>query len=102
AAPLKAASRKASTRPARGNARPGRPRTGAPPGGARTGTPPPPPHDVHRVGGHFEHHPTTDPLADLIRAQRLAVTLAESQGQNPDRPRNLTRSVVLGVGGGQD
>ncbi|MEU0124780.1 SIS domain-containing protein [Streptomyces albidoflavus] len=58
--------------------------------------------DVHRVGGHFEHHPATDPLADLIRAQRLAVTLAESQGQNPDRPRNLTRSVVLATGDGQD
>ncbi|MFI1314716.1 DUF4189 domain-containing protein [Streptomyces albidoflavus] len=39
-APLKAASRKASTRPARGNARPGRPRTGAPPGGTGAGTPP--------------------------------------------------------------
>ncbi|MGN0121142.1 MAG: sugar isomerase, partial [Streptomyces albidoflavus] len=33
--------------------------------------------------------------------QRLAVALAEAQGHNPDRPRNLTRSVVLGVGGGE-
>ncbi|MGX1816256.1 DUF4189 domain-containing protein [Streptomyces albidoflavus] len=40
-APLKAAGRRASTRPARGNARPGRPRTGAPPGGVGAGTPPP-------------------------------------------------------------
>ncbi|MBT2487711.1 sugar isomerase [Streptomyces sp. ISL-96] len=36
-----------------------------------------------------------DPLADLIRAQRLAVALAESRGYDPDKPRNLTRSVVL-------
>ncbi|MBW5422845.1 sugar isomerase, partial [Streptomyces sp. BG9H] len=35
------------------------------------------------------------PLADLIRAQRLAVALAESRGYDPDRPRNLTRSVIL-------
>lgn len=37
-----------------------------------------------------------DPLADLVRAQRLAVAVAESRGCDPDRPRHLTRSVVLG------
>jgi len=36
-----------------------------------------------------------DPLAQLVRAQRLAVTLAHSLGLNPDQPRHLTRSVVL-------
>ncbi|RAG85500.1 sugar isomerase [Streptacidiphilus pinicola] len=36
-----------------------------------------------------------DPLADLVRAQRLAVALAEARGLDPDRPRNLTRSIVL-------
>ncbi|MFJ9824846.1 SIS domain-containing protein [Streptomyces sp. NPDC101160] len=36
-----------------------------------------------------------DPLADLIRAQRLAVELAGARGLDPDRPRNLTRSIVL-------
>lgn len=36
-----------------------------------------------------------DPLADLVRAQRLAVELARSRGLDPDRPRNLTRSVIL-------
>lgn len=36
-----------------------------------------------------------DPMADLIRAQRLAVTLAQARGMDPDQPRNLTRSVVL-------
>ena len=36
-----------------------------------------------------------DPLADLVRVQRLAVAIAESKGYDPDKPRNLTRSVVL-------
>jgi fructoselysine-6-P-deglycase FrlB-like protein len=36
-----------------------------------------------------------DPMAALIRAQRLAVALAESKSLDPDRPRNLTRSIVL-------
>lgn len=36
-----------------------------------------------------------DPLADLVRAQRLAVALATARGLDPDRPRNLTRSVIL-------
>jgi fructoselysine-6-P-deglycase FrlB-like protein len=36
-----------------------------------------------------------DPLADLVRAQLLAVRLAEARGLDPDRPRNLSRSVVL-------
>jgi fructoselysine-6-P-deglycase FrlB-like protein len=36
-----------------------------------------------------------DPLAQLVRAQRLAVELAEHKGLNPDTPRALTRSVVL-------
>ncbi|MEU9982460.1 sugar isomerase [Streptomyces sp. NPDC050856] len=51
--------------------------------------------EVARVGGTLHDHATADPMADLIRAQRLAVTLAEARGQDPDRPRNLTRSVVL-------
>ncbi|MFF4923248.1 SIS domain-containing protein [Kitasatospora sp. NPDC001261] len=36
-----------------------------------------------------------DPMADLIRAQRLAVELAKGRGLDPDQPRNLTRSIVL-------
>jgi fructoselysine-6-P-deglycase FrlB-like protein len=36
-----------------------------------------------------------DPMADLVRAQRLAVALALAKGLDPDRPRNLDRSVVL-------
>ncbi|MFI9549937.1 SIS domain-containing protein [Streptomyces sp. NPDC052016] len=36
-----------------------------------------------------------DPLAELVRAQRLAVAVAAAQGLDPDRPRHLTRSVIL-------
>ncbi|NEC69128.1 sugar isomerase [Streptomyces sp. SID9727] len=36
-----------------------------------------------------------DPLADLVRVQRLAVARATARGLDPDAPRHLTRSVVL-------
>lgn len=36
-----------------------------------------------------------DPLADLVRVQRLAVARAAARGLDPDSPRHLTRSVVL-------
>ena len=36
-----------------------------------------------------------DPLAELVRVQLLAVGLARARGLDPDRPRNLTRSVIL-------
>ncbi|MFC4055282.1 SIS domain-containing protein [Actinomadura syzygii] len=36
-----------------------------------------------------------DPLAELVRAQRAAVALAVARGLDPDRPRHLTRSVIL-------
>ncbi|HEY5987216.1 MAG TPA: SIS domain-containing protein [Streptosporangiaceae bacterium] len=36
-----------------------------------------------------------DPLAELVRVHRLAATLARTRGLDPDRPRNLTRSVIL-------
>jgi fructoselysine-6-P-deglycase FrlB-like protein len=39
-----------------------------------------------------------DPLAALVQCQRVAVALAEARGLDPDRPRNLTRSVVLDGG----
>ncbi|WP_224277884.1 SIS domain-containing protein [Streptomyces sp. LS1784] len=38
---------------------------------------------------------TLDPMADLIRAQRLAVELAKGRGLDPDQPQGLTRSIVL-------
>jgi CRISPR-associated protein Cas5a/b/c len=36
-----------------------------------------------------------DPMAELVLIQRTAVALAQARGLDPDRPRNLTRSVVL-------
>jgi CRISPR-associated protein Cas5a/b/c len=36
-----------------------------------------------------------DPLASLVIAQRTAVALAGARGLDPDRPRNLARSVIL-------
>lgn len=36
-----------------------------------------------------------DPVADLVRAQLLAVRRGEGLGLDPDRPRALSRSVVL-------
>jgi fructoselysine-6-P-deglycase FrlB-like protein len=41
------------------------------------------------------HHDTLDPLAGLVLAQRFATALAAHRGLNPDRPRLLTRSVIL-------
>ena len=31
-----------------------------------------------------------DPMAELVRVQRLAIALARARGLDPDRPRNLT------------
>ncbi len=50
--------------------------------------------DIARTGGVVVND-ELDPLADLIRVQRLAVAIAHTRGLDPDRPRNLTRSVVL-------
>ena len=36
-----------------------------------------------------------DPMAELVVAQRAAIALAAARGLDPDRPRHLTRSVVL-------
>jgi fructoselysine-6-P-deglycase FrlB-like protein len=38
---------------------------------------------------------TLDPMADLIRAQRLAVALAQQAGRDPDRPWHLSFSIIL-------
>jgi fructoselysine-6-P-deglycase FrlB-like protein len=36
-----------------------------------------------------------DPLAELVRVHLVALELARARGFDPDRPRNLTRSVIL-------
>ena len=45
--------------------------------------------------GGFAWTGSAEPLAELVRAQRLAVELATARGLDPDRPRHLTRSVIL-------
>ena len=51
-------------------------------------------HDIGRTGALLVST-ELDPLADLIRTQRFAIARAGQLGLDPDRPRNLTRSVVL-------
>ena len=36
-----------------------------------------------------------DPMAELVRVHRLAAAAARARGLDPDRPRNLSRSVIL-------
>jgi CRISPR-associated protein Cas5a/b/c len=52
------------------------------------------PEQVAATGGRWVQQ-DLDPVASLIVAQRLALTLAASRGLNPDAPRHLTRSVIL-------
>ncbi len=50
--------------------------------------------DIAAAGGiaWFGHE---EPMAELVRAQLLAVAVARIRGLDPDRPRNLARSVIL-------
>ncbi|MFC6080677.1 SIS domain-containing protein [Sphaerisporangium aureirubrum] len=50
--------------------------------------------DVHRTGATFVSR-DTDPMAELIRIQRLAEARAVALGLDPDHPLHLTRSVIL-------
>ena len=50
--------------------------------------------DIATTGAHYENRPI-DAMADLIRAQRVALERAHRAGLDPDQPRNLTRSVIL-------
>jgi fructoselysine-6-P-deglycase FrlB-like protein len=52
--------------------------------------------DVAATGARVVCDPL-DPVPDLVRVQLLAVRMARRLGLDPDRPRNLTRSVVLGA-----
>ena len=54
-------------------------------------------HDVAATGATIVDHGlgAIDPMAELILVQRAAVALAQARGLDPDRPRHLTRSVVL-------
>ena len=50
--------------------------------------------EVERTGATVASA-SLDPLAELIRIQRLALALAERRGLDPDRPPHLERAVVL-------
>lgn len=50
--------------------------------------------EVRRTGALWIES-TDDPQVELVKAQRLAVELAERAGIDPDNPRNLTRSIIL-------
>lgn len=50
--------------------------------------------DVAATGARFEDS-ALDPLADLVRAHRVALERSLRAGLNPDLPRNLSRSVIL-------
>jgi fructoselysine-6-P-deglycase FrlB-like protein len=50
--------------------------------------------DVAATGGRLESS-RLDPMADLVRAQRVAVGMATARGLDADNPRHLSRSVIL-------
>ena len=49
---------------------------------------------VAATGAHLERR-TLDPVAELVRVQRLGVALAGRLGRDVDNPQHLSRSVVL-------
>ena len=51
---------------------------------------------VEATGARFVES-DRDPLADLVRLHALALTKARRLGVDPDHPRSLTRSVILGA-----
>ncbi|HWI34205.1 MAG TPA: SIS domain-containing protein [Lapillicoccus sp.] len=51
---------------------------------------------VAATGARFEHR-DLDPLAELVRVHRLCLVKARQADVDPDHPRHLTRSVVLGT-----
>jgi fructoselysine-6-P-deglycase FrlB-like protein len=62
---------------------------GAPPAGLAA--------DVAGAGG-LAWSSDLDPMAELVRAQLVAAAVGRARGLDPDRPRNLTRSVILTPG----
>jgi fructoselysine-6-P-deglycase FrlB-like protein len=50
--------------------------------------------DIETTGAHLEHR-DVDPMADLVRVQRLCLLRAADAGLDPDQPRNLARSIIL-------
>ncbi|MBO0824674.1 MAG: SIS domain-containing protein, partial [Actinobacteria bacterium] len=53
--------------------------------------------EVAAAGGVMWQPPgaVQTPLAELVRVHLVAAAMSRARGLNPDRPRNLTRSVIL-------
>jgi fructoselysine-6-P-deglycase FrlB-like protein len=51
--------------------------------------------DIALAGG-LARATDEDPMAALVRVHLVALAKARAAGLDPDRPRNLTRSVILG------
>jgi fructoselysine-6-P-deglycase FrlB-like protein len=50
--------------------------------------------DIKETGATFESS-KLDPMAHLIKAQRVAIAIAKKRGLNFDNPRGLARSIIL-------
>lgn len=50
--------------------------------------------DIKATGATFESS-KLDPMAQLIRAQRVAIEIAKKRGADFDNPRGLARSIIL-------
>ena len=51
--------------------------------------------DEIAAAGGLARQAVGDPMAELVVVQRLAAAAARDRGLDPDRPRNLSRSVIL-------
>lgn len=51
--------------------------------------------EVSDTGAVYIRRDGTSPLAELVRAQKVALERARVRGLDPDQPRNLARSVIL-------
>ncbi|MEQ4207661.1 SIS domain-containing protein [Actinopolymorpha sp. B17G11] len=56
--------------------------------------------EIRKLGALVVSEPQSDPVAELIRIQRLAVEIGAAKSLDPDRPRNLSFSVVLSPASG--
>ena len=52
--------------------------------------------DVAATGATYVEHAEVDPLAELVATQRVALERARARDLDPDHPRALSRSVILG------
>ena len=56
---------------------------------------PQPPRGVRRPPAGADHRPRLLPVGHAPRSQRLAYELALLRGTDPDKPRNLAKSVTV-------